>query len=148
MAAPALLPAVVFPFLCVFSGRLPYCHSVDWDSIPCFMVPLLFGFCPRPNCEVPITMPPPGTAGGYTLPERPWRCVQQVGLGVTLDSAIRLSARVRIPVFPEPPLVFSHELLGRLRTGLLVVSLLRIACAFLRLWPRSTAQSEYGVVTE
>jgi hypothetical protein len=49
---------------------VPYCHSVDWDSVP------VHGLCPRPNCEVPITMPPPGTAGGYTLIERRWRCVQ------------------------------------------------------------------------
>jgi hypothetical protein len=62
--------AVVFPFLCVLSGKLPYCHSVDWDSVP------VHGLCPRPNCEVPITVPPPGTAGGYTLIERRWRCVQ------------------------------------------------------------------------
>jgi hypothetical protein len=36
-----------------------------------------------------------------------------------------------IPVYPEPPLVFSHDLLGRSRSGLLVVSPLRIACVFL-----------------
>jgi hypothetical protein len=47
-----------------------YPDSVDWDSIP------LQGLCPRTNCEVPITMHPPGTAGGYTLPEHRWRCVQ------------------------------------------------------------------------
>jgi hypothetical protein len=62
--------AVVFPFLGVLSGKLPYCHSVDWASVP------VHGLCPRPNCEVPITLPPPGTAGGYTLFERRWRCVQ------------------------------------------------------------------------
>jgi hypothetical protein len=62
--------AVVFPFLCVLSGKLPYCHSVDWDSVP------VHGLCLRPNCEVPITVSPPGTAGGYTLIERGWRCVQ------------------------------------------------------------------------
>jgi hypothetical protein len=63
-------PAVVFPFLCVLSGKLSYCHSVDWDSVP------VHGLCPRPNCEVPITMPPLGTAGGYTFIERRWRCFQ------------------------------------------------------------------------
>jgi hypothetical protein len=42
----------------------------DWDSVP------VHGLCPRPNCELPITMPPPGTAGGYTLIARRWRCVQ------------------------------------------------------------------------
>jgi hypothetical protein len=32
---PLLHPsvAVLFPFLCDLSGKLPYCHSVDWDSI-------------------------------------------------------------------------------------------------------------------
>jgi hypothetical protein len=65
------LPApIVYPFLCVLSGHLPFCHSVPWDSIP------LHGLCPRSNCQVCITRPPPGTAGGYTLVERRWRCVQ------------------------------------------------------------------------
>jgi hypothetical protein len=40
-------------------------------------------------------------------------------------------ARVQIRVCPEPSLVFSHELLGGLRTGFLVVSPFRIACVFL-----------------
>jgi hypothetical protein len=53
------------------------------------------------------------------------------GLGMALNSAMRVCARVQIPVCPEPPFVFSHELLGGLRTGFLVVSPLRIACAFL-----------------
>jgi hypothetical protein len=53
------------------------------------------------------------------------------GLGMALNSAMRVCARVQIPVCPEPPLVFSHELLGRLRTEFLVVSPLRIACVFL-----------------
>jgi hypothetical protein len=44
---------------------------------------------------------------------------------------MRVCARVLIPVYPEPLLVFSHELLGGLHTGLLVVSPSRIACAFL-----------------
>jgi hypothetical protein len=26
--------AVLFPFLCILYGKLPYCHSVDWDSVP------------------------------------------------------------------------------------------------------------------
>jgi hypothetical protein len=34
---------------------------------------------------------------------------------------MRVCGRVQIPVCLEPPLVFSHELLGRLRTGFLVV---------------------------
>jgi hypothetical protein len=51
--------------------------------------------------------------------------------GMALISAKRVCARVQIPVCPEPPLVFSHELLGGLRTGILGVSPLRIAYAFL-----------------
>jgi hypothetical protein len=57
------------------------------------------------------------------------------GSGKTLNSNMRVCARVRIPVCPEPPLVFSHKLLGRLRTESLVVSPLRIACVFLH-WER------------
>jgi hypothetical protein len=68
---------VVFPFLCVLSGKLPYCHSVDEDSVP------VHGLCPRPNCEVPITVPPPGTAGRDTSIERRWRCVQHYLLSCT-----------------------------------------------------------------
>jgi hypothetical protein len=49
------------------------------------------------------------------------------GLGMALNPAIRVCARVQIPVCPEPPLVFSHELLG----GFVVVSVLRFACVFL-----------------
>jgi hypothetical protein len=58
-------------------------------------------------------------------------CACAVALGMALNSAMRVGARVQIPVCPEPPLVFSHDLLGGLRTGFLVVSPLRIACAFL-----------------
>jgi hypothetical protein len=50
--------AVVFPYLCVLSGTLPYCHSVDWDCVP------VHGLCPRKNCKVPITMHPLGMAEG------------------------------------------------------------------------------------
>jgi hypothetical protein len=64
--------AVMFPFLCVLSGKLPYYQSVDWDFVP------VHGLCLRQNCAVPITVPPPGTAGGYTLIERHWRCVQTI----------------------------------------------------------------------
>jgi hypothetical protein len=49
---------------------------------------------------------------------------------MALNSAMRVCARVQTPVCPEPPLDFSHELLGGLRTGFLVVSPLRIACVF------------------
>jgi hypothetical protein len=62
--------AVVFLFLCELSGKLPYCHTVHWDSLP------VHGLCYSQNCEVNITAPPPGTAGRYTLLERRWRCVQ------------------------------------------------------------------------
>jgi hypothetical protein len=44
---------------------------------------------------------------------------------------MRVCAWVQIPVCPEPPLVFSHELLSGLRTGFLVVFPLLIACVFL-----------------
>jgi hypothetical protein len=61
----------------------------------------------------------------------PAQATLQIGLGMALNSAMRVCARVQIPVCPETPLVCSHELLGGLRTGFLVVSPLRIACAFL-----------------
>jgi hypothetical protein len=48
--------AVVFPFLCVLSGKVFFSHSVDWKSV------FVHGLCPRANCEVPITAPLPGTA--------------------------------------------------------------------------------------
>jgi hypothetical protein len=51
--------------------------------------------------------------------------------GMALNSAMRVCALGRIPVCPEPPLVFWHEHLGRLCPGFLVVSPLRIAYAFL-----------------
>jgi hypothetical protein len=60
---------------------------------------------------------------------------------------MRRSARDRIPDCPQPPLVFSRELLGRLRTGFLVVSPERIACEFFT-GSEAEAQSKYGVVTE
>jgi hypothetical protein len=61
---------VAFPFLCVLSGKLPYCGSVNWDSVP------VHGLCLQPNCEVPITVPKRSTAGVSTLIECRWRCVQ------------------------------------------------------------------------
>jgi hypothetical protein len=48
-----------------------------------------------------------------------------------LKFSMRIRARVQIRPCPQPPLVFSHELLGRLRTGFLVVSPLRLARVFL-----------------
>jgi hypothetical protein len=36
----------------------------------------LHALCPRFHCQVCITRPPPGTAGGYTFVERRWRCVK------------------------------------------------------------------------
>jgi hypothetical protein len=62
--------AVVFLYLCVLSGKLLYRHSVDWDPVT------MHGLRPRPDCEVPITVPPLGTAGGYTWIELRWRCVR------------------------------------------------------------------------
>jgi hypothetical protein len=62
--------AVVFPFLCVLSGKVFFSHSVDWKSV------FVQGLCPRPTCEVPVTVPLPETALGSTLPERQWCCVQ------------------------------------------------------------------------
>jgi hypothetical protein len=62
--------AAMFPFLCVLSGKLPCCHSVHWDSVS------VHDLRPRPNWEVPITVPMPGPTESYTLIERCWRCVQ------------------------------------------------------------------------
>jgi hypothetical protein len=62
--------ATVYPFLCVLSGKLPFCHSVPWDSLP------LHGICPRFHCQVFIIRPPLVTAEGYTLVDSRWRCVQ------------------------------------------------------------------------
>jgi hypothetical protein len=39
---------------------------------------------------------------------------------MALNSDMRVCAQVQIPVCPEPPLVFSHELLGGLRTIVLL----------------------------
>jgi hypothetical protein len=61
---------LVYPLLCVLFGHLPFCYSVPWDSLP------LHGLCPCSNCQVCITRPPPHPAGGYTIVERRWRCVQ------------------------------------------------------------------------
>jgi hypothetical protein len=69
------------------------------------------------------------------------------GPGRTLNSAAGLPARVQIPVFPEPPLVFSHELLGGLRTGFLVFPLYEWH-VYSSKWNEAEALSEYGVVTE
>jgi hypothetical protein len=43
--------AVTFLCLCLLCGKLPNCHSVDWDSVP------VHGLCLRPIGEVPTTMP-------------------------------------------------------------------------------------------
>jgi hypothetical protein len=60
-----------------------------------------------------------------------------VDLVMALNSAMRVCARVQIPVCPQPP----HELLCKLRTGYLVVSPLRIACAFLH-WERDRSSKQ------
>jgi hypothetical protein len=54
---------------------------------------------------------------------------------------MRVCARVRIPVCPEPTLIFSHKLLGRLRTGFLVGSPLRIAYVYLH-WERDQSSEQ------
>jgi hypothetical protein len=61
---------LLFPFLCVLSDHIPFCHSVPWDSLP------LHVLCPRSHCQVCVTRPPPSTATGYTFVERRWRCVK------------------------------------------------------------------------
>jgi hypothetical protein len=57
---------------------------------------------------------------------------------------MRVCAQVQVPVFPEPPLVFSHELLSALRTGVQELCPLLIPCVLLhvdqgrrskRVWP-------------
>jgi hypothetical protein len=88
---------------------------------------------------------------------------------MALNSAMRVCARVQIPVCPERPPVFSHELLGGLRAGFLVVTLYELHVYSstwseavtidkgadrkqkeLYGWKASEAEalSEYGVVTE
>jgi hypothetical protein len=79
-------------------------------------------------------------------------CVCAVaGLGMALNSAVRMRicARVQIPVCPEPPGIFSHELLSGWRTGFLVVSPLRITLhVYSSTWSDAKALSEYVVVPE
>jgi hypothetical protein len=69
------------------------------------------------------------------------------GLGMALISAMRVCAQVQIPVRKEPPLVFSHKLLGGLRTGFLVVSPFELH-VYSSMWSEAEALSEYGVVPE
>jgi hypothetical protein len=69
------------------------------------------------------------------------------GLGIDLNSPMRICTRVQIPVCPESPLVFSHTLLGRLRTGYLVASLYELhVYSFTR--SESGVLSEYGIVAK
>jgi hypothetical protein len=49
-------------------------------------------------------------------------CTDYNGLEMTFHSHAPVHLWAQIPVFPETPLVFWHELQGRLRTGFLVVS--------------------------
>jgi hypothetical protein len=61
---------------------------VDWDSVP------VHGLCPWPNCEVPITVPPPGTAGGYTLIEHRRRTEEIVLITGAVFSTISSVAKL------------------------------------------------------
>jgi hypothetical protein len=76
--------AVVYPFLCVLSGKLLFCHSVPWDSLQ------LHRLCPRSCCQVCITRPPLSTAGGYTFLESRWRYVQHCSVAKPLRQAVRI----------------------------------------------------------
>jgi hypothetical protein len=64
---------------------------------------------------------------------------------MALKSAMRVCVRVQILVCPEPPLVFSHELLGGVRTGFLVFSLYELH-VYSSTGSEAEALSEYGVV--
>jgi hypothetical protein len=96
MSSPPLLlrfPApLVYAFRCVLSGQLPFSHSVPLDSLP------LHGLCPRSNCQVCITRPPPATTRGYTLVECRWRSgspafpVQLHGIPAWLPGSYRFVA--------------------------------------------------------
>jgi hypothetical protein len=67
-------------------------------------------------------------------------CIQtRSTLGITLNSAAGLPARVRVPVLPSATSRLIYELLGKVRLGFLVVSPFRIACTFLH-WDRSSKQ--------
>ena len=63
-------PGIVFPFMCVRSAKLPFCHFVSWDNLH------VHGLCHREKCEVDICLPPAGTSGVFKPIERQWRCVQ------------------------------------------------------------------------
>jgi hypothetical protein len=65
------------------------------------------------------------------------------GLGMALLLRHARMRPVQIPVCPEPPLVFSHELLGGSRTGLLVIFFYEFH-VYCFMW--SEALSEYGEV--
>jgi hypothetical protein len=63
------LALLVFPFLCVLKGKLPYYNSVDWNPVP------VHGLCPRPNCGAHHRALA-WQRWGHTLIERRWHCVQ------------------------------------------------------------------------
>jgi hypothetical protein len=66
---------------------------------------------------------------------------------MALNSAMRVGARVRIPVCPESPLIFSHELLSSLRIGFLVDPLYELH-VYSSAGSEAEALSEYGAVTK
>jgi hypothetical protein len=102
----------------IFSSAVQLCHMVAWILRICTLTS--WTFCPVMRC-VPsrcvakhVDSLDTAAVGGS--------CGRKLfGLGIVFNSAMRVCARVRIPVCPEPPLVFSHEILGWLRTGFLVV---------------------------
>jgi hypothetical protein len=59
---------------------------------------------------------------------------------------MRRSARVQIPVFPGPALVFSHELLVKLPTRSSGFPVYEVH-VYSPNGAKATAQSEYGVIT-
>jgi hypothetical protein len=69
------------------------------------------------------------------------------GLGMALNSAMRVCARIQIPVCPDPPLVFSHELCAGCVLGFWWFPLYDLHVYF-SMWREAEALSEYGVVPE
>jgi hypothetical protein len=70
-----------------------------------------------------------------------------LGLGMTLTSAMRQTPGLKSWSAQKPPLVFSHKILARLLTGLLVVSLHQLH-VYSSTGSHAEVQSELGVVTE
>jgi hypothetical protein len=152
-ALSLLLCAQFLPALSFWLGRLllmrpcllvNVCLLLAWCTVACALfrcraLPVLPGVAHPPSTpsEVPRPQPLWGKAWSPTcffLFTWHWD---------GLKSAMRACARVQIPVCLEPPLFFSHELLGGLRTGFLVVSSLRIACVFLHVERGRSSKREW-----